>query len=96
MTPLESGVRDKPKLSLIVTFAVWSGPDDNKTLAPTLDHLKQTCGRAAKKVVMDRAYRGAKIDSEIQETNDPAETQKNEDDADCVGVVPELSRLSVL
>jgi len=52
---------------VILAVQTFKGnPHDSKTLAPTLDHLKQTCGRAAKTVVVDRGYRGAKVDPEVE------------------------------
>jgi len=52
---------------VILAVQTFKGnPHDSKTLVPTLDHLKQTCGRAAKTVVVDRGYRGAKVDPEVE------------------------------
>jgi len=52
---------------VILAVQTFKGnPHDSQTLAPTLDHLKQSCNRSAKTVVVDRGYRGAKVDEGVE------------------------------
>ncbi len=54
-----------PKHDLAVqTFK--GNPHDSQTLLPTLDHLKQTCRKPVNTIVVDRGYRGAKVDPRVE------------------------------
>lgn len=52
---------------VILAVQTFKGnPHDSLTLQPTLDHFKQTCRRPAKTVVVDRGYRGTKVDPGVE------------------------------
>ena len=52
---------------VILAVQTFKGnPHDSQTLLPTLDHLKQTCRKSVNTIVVDRGYRGAKVDPGVE------------------------------